>query len=334
MNPDNPPRRTVSVVIPTLNAGVWFYDLLEALARQRTKTSKTDFDTEIVVVDSGSRDGTAELARRYGATVHGIPKSEFNHGATRNFGISLSRGEYVALVVQDALPVGDEWLSAMVEDLDADERVAGVYGRQIPRPEADPLTRALVGGMASAANERREQYLGEKTFDELPPPKRRRLSAFDNVSSCLRRSVWEELPLDWTNFGEDIRWGKKVVNAGHKVVYEPRSAVVHSHERGAMYDLRRYYADQKVLAELFDLKSVPTLYSLARVAPRAALRLYGELRKDERLAGSPRSRVALTAFRYAAVSQLGNYLAVRGEDLRRIYPEAHERFERYLGRGV
>jgi rhamnosyltransferase len=41
----------------------------------------------------------------------------------RNLGVSLARGEYVILTVQDAVPLDERWLSAMVENLGRDERV-------------------------------------------------------------------------------------------------------------------------------------------------------------------------------------------------------------------
>jgi len=75
-----------SVIIPTLNAGSGFEELLKSLSKQ-----ETSFGYEILVVDSGSTDGTAELARRYGASVHQIRKTDFEHGMTRNLGISLQR---------------------------------------------------------------------------------------------------------------------------------------------------------------------------------------------------------------------------------------------------
>jgi rhamnosyltransferase len=140
----------VSVVVPTLNAGPEFEELLEKISIQ-----EGDFEREVIVVDSGSTDGTVELARRYGARVHQIRKEEFNHGATRNLGVSLARGEYVALTVQDAVPLDERWLGAMVENFERDERVAGVYSRQIPRPDASPLTRAVVNNRRTASLERR-----------------------------------------------------------------------------------------------------------------------------------------------------------------------------------
>jgi glycosyltransferase involved in cell wall biosynthesis len=271
----------VSVVILTLNeASFKFEELLKKIWAQ-----EGNFEREILVVDSGSTDGTAELARRYGATVHRISRHEFNHGATRNLGISLARGEYVALTVGDAVPVDERWLATMVENLEQDQRVAGVYSRQIPDPEASTLTRVLVNSLAITGLERREQFVDDlEQCREMPPGERRRIAAFDDVSSCVRRSVWEEMPFEKTNFGEDIRWGKRVVEAGYKLVYEPRSAVFPSHERGALYDLRRNYVDQRVLLELFELVLVPNLVYLPLAIARFTMHLYRLLCRDEEAA--------------------------------------------------
>ena len=317
-----------SIVIPTRNAGPAFEDSLLRLA-----TQKTDFDYEIVVVDSGSTDGTAGLARRHGAFVHQIQKSEFDHGATRNLGVSLSRGEYVALTVQDAVPLDENWLATMVENLERDERVAGVYGRQVPKPESDELTRALVTGWPTAATARREQFAGSpERYHALPPAQRRTLATFDNVSSCLRRSVWKETPFDRTNFGEDLRWGKKAVEAGHKLVYEPRSAVFHSHARGALRDLRRHYVDQLVVLDLFGPDLAPKPRHLPRNVLRPAAYLYFRRPKTEKTRRiSP--RFALGAMRYAVVSQLGAYLATRGRRLSRTWPGLYARLDRSLKKG-
>ena len=94
------------------------------------------------------------------------------------------------------------------------------------------------------------------------------------MSSCLRRSVWEEFPFGEADFAEDLRWGKKVVEAGYTIVYEPRSVVFHSHERGALYDLRRHYVDQLVLDELFGARMVPSLPRLILGIPYSTRHVY------------------------------------------------------------
>lgn len=320
----------VSVVIPTLNAGPSFRDLLE-----KVRFQEGGFEVEVVVVDSGSTDGTVELARSYGARVHRIPKSEFDHGATRNLGVSLSTGELVVLAVQDAVPLDGRWLAAMVEDLERDDLVAGVYGRQVPHPHAGAMTRVLVGNLASASLERREQFIDDpESYRRLPPIKRRRLAAFDNVSSCLRRSVWEEIPFERTNFGEDMRWAKRVLEAGYKTIYEPRSAVFHSHERGALYDLKRYYVDQRLLLDLFGLARAPSLVRLLMTIPGASMHLYRLLRRDAELAKKGAPLLVLLALKHAIPAQLGSYLGARSGTLARISPRAFEKMHRFLSKGV
>jgi rhamnosyltransferase len=293
-----------SVVIPTFQAGPGFDDLLGRLFSQNTK-----FGYEVIVVDSGSTDGTPELATRHGASVHRIEPGEFDHGATRNLGASLSAGRYVAFLVQDALPVEDHWLASMVANLDADDTVAGVYGRQIPRPDSSPLTRALMRDWPTSSPERREQSAGgPQAYAVLPPTTRRSLAAFDDVSSCVRRSVWERIPFERTRFGEDLRWGKAAVEAGHKLVYEPRSAVLHSHERGALYDLKRHYVDALILRELFGLTPTPTLPRFLLNTLLTCAHLLRS-RQEEKTPLSP--KFLLPALEYALCSQTGAYLAAR-----------------------
>lgn len=293
-----------------------------------------DFEVEVVVIDSGSTDGTVELAAGYGADVHRVPKAEFNHGATRDIGISRSSGEYVALTVQDAVPLDERWLDAMVENLREDERVAAVYGRHVPRSDAGLLTRALVGNLAVAGSERRQQEIEDPAqYWSLPPVKRRRFAAFDNVSSCLRRRAWERFPFGRADFAEDLRWGKKVVEAGYTIVYEPRSVVVHSHDRGSLYDLKRHYVDQLVLDELFGARMVPNLPRLILSIPYSCRHVYSLLRREEP-APEKRPQLLSSAATYALASQLGAYLGCKAPALRRLSPSLHARLHAILSQGV
>ena len=311
-----------------MNAGPIFDEVLGRLFSQ-----ETDFDYEVVVLDSGSTDGTVETARKHGAIVHAINPVEFDHGATRDLGASLSRGEYVAFTVQDALPLDGRWLTAMVEDLRGDELVAGVYGRQLPpRPQSSPLTRVLVNSRVTASLERREQCVEHPDeYPKLPPAERWRLAGFDNVSSCLRRSVWEEAPFGRTGFGEDLRWGKRAVEVGYKLVYEPRSTVLHSHERGAVYDLRRHYINQRVLLDLFGLELVPNLAALPLNVLRSAAYLYLRLLREEKEGWL---RAAPPALVHALSSQIGTYMGARSHRFAATRPRLSGWLDRFFGKGI
>jgi rhamnosyltransferase len=243
----------VSVIIPTLNGGALFE---EALAR--IFSQKTDETFEVVCIDSGSTDGTREAAAEAGARVISIDGSAFNHGLTRNRGISESQGDFVVLTVQDALPQDENWLSALVTAVDQDEKHAGSYSRQIPRPDCDPIIRDRLNNWAACRPGREVQALRKgQHLEDLNPWDRLKIISFDNVSSCLRRSVWEEFPFQARNFGEDVAWACEVIRNGHQLVYTPDSAVIHSHNNSVWYEFKRIYADHQNLNRLIGLVSVP-----------------------------------------------------------------------------
>jgi rhamnosyltransferase len=248
----------VSVIIPTYNAGPGFGEVLEAISGQRS-----GFAYEVLVIDSGSTDGTPELARRYSARTLSVPRSEFNHGGTRNRAISEARGEYVAMLVQDAVPADEAWLGGLVENLAGDEAVAGAYSRQIPREDCNPFTRHGLENHFTNLPERRVQAIEDPAaYEALTPRKKLGLVTFDDVSSCLRRSVWDEHPFERLSFGEDIEWAERVMKRGYKIVYDPASAVIHSHNRSSFYEMKRSYVAHKLLGNLLGLHVLPSLGDL------------------------------------------------------------------------
>ncbi len=241
-----PSQPLVSVIIPTLNAGSQLTDLVEAIKAQQVQGP-----IEIVVIDSQSRDGTLKRAQEAGATVLSVSRRHFNHGRTRNQAIAASTGEFAALTVQDALPADDKWLAHLLEPLLEQPDVAGSYGLQLASPTCGPLARirsslwcerhTLPGYRAIESPDR---------FQELSPEERIDLIRFDNVTSCIRRSLWRKIPLPGRNYGEDMGWAKEVLLAGYRIAYAPSAQVWHCHERGWLHDLRRAYIDGYARADL------------------------------------------------------------------------------------
>lgn len=242
----------VSVVIPVLNGGRVLEEVLTAIRRQQG-----DFPLELLCLDSGSDDGSREACARFGGRVIAVAPSTFNHGATRNLGIAASSGEFIVSLVQDAVPAGDCWLATLLRNF-TEADVAGVYCRQIPRPDADVLTRRQLENWMVGKPERVVQKLNGRPWEGLTPWQRLELCAFDDVCGCVRRAVWEQIPYTATYFGEDIEWAKKVIQAGYTLVYEPEAMVVHSHDRSAWYEYKRTYLCHRRLYALFGLQTVPT----------------------------------------------------------------------------
>jgi GT2 family glycosyltransferase len=218
----------ISVVIPVKNGGMDLVRCLEAIARQRVHE-----DVEVVVVDSGSSDGSPERARRLGARVHGVHPDEFHHGKTRNLGVELALGETLVFTSQDAFAASEDWLALLTAPLESDE-IAGVYGRQLPHRDASPPERYFLDFLYGP--EPRRQTLGSNddlTFEA---------TLFSNVSSAIPRRVWAEYPFDEEIvMSEDQEWSRRVLLAGYALVYEPQAAVHHSHVYTLGGAFRRFF---------------------------------------------------------------------------------------------
>jgi len=249
----------VSIVIPTYNGASTLGAVLDAIGVQ-----EIDAAVETIAIDSGSTDGTGELLRGRVTRLIEIPRGTFDHGLTRNAGIEASTGDFVVLLVQDALPIGAGWLAALVEPLRADPRLAGTFARQEPRPDASAVTRHYLSRWAASSLEPRTLAIDRAEFEAIDPMTRLQRSTFDDVCSCIRREVWERHPFRSTTIGEDVEWARDVLLAGHRLAYVPQAAVIHSHDRSARYELRRTAALHARLHALFGLRTIPTRRALAR----------------------------------------------------------------------
>lgn len=210
----------------------------EFLERALTALAGQDFDLpwEMLVVDSGSTDDTLAILARHQKTfpvpleVRSIDQVEFDHGDTRNLMAALTDGDLLVFLTQDAIPAGDEWLATLVANFD-DPDVGGAYCRNLPRPDAQLLTKIFSADDPGYSPERRETRLSDvEDYARLDPHQRRLLYNFNDVASAVRREVWELHPFPRTWFGEDILMARALLEAGWTVVYCADAAVEHSHD--------------------------------------------------------------------------------------------------------
>ncbi|MFQ5353526.1 MAG: glycosyltransferase family 2 protein [Thermodesulfobacteriota bacterium] len=254
----------VSIVIPSFNGGALLDECLEAIFSQETELS-----FEVLVIDSGSTDGTVERLKRFSHPLRlvEIAPEKFNHGLTRNRGIELAKGEFVVLMTQDAVPADNRWLDALINPFYEDPRVAGVYARQLPRSGANVLTKRHLEAWLTGRTKRHVSYISSRDeYENMRPMEKYFLCNFDDVCSAIRKSVWEKIPYVKTDFGEDLVWSKKALLAGFKIVYEPGARVVHSHSRSLGYEYRRTRLCHRRLHEIFGVRTVPTWTRLVRYA--------------------------------------------------------------------
>lgn len=224
----------ISVVVPTRNGGEAFRYLCRHLVQIRRRHS-----VDVLIIDSESSDGTAEAAQADGFRVHSISATEFGHGRTRQLGVELTDAEVICFLTQDVLPCTPDWPLCFAAAL-ADPRIAGVYGRQVPR-DATAMEMFFV-----ALN-----YPAEPLrFDPQPSghhPRPGRV-LFSNAFSAVRRQVVQRIPFAAeARFSEDQLWAHQVLSAGYSIAYEPGAEALHAHSYSLKGLFRRSYSVGRAL---------------------------------------------------------------------------------------
>src|SRR5215831_6419928 len=119
----------VSIILRSYNEGWALRETLPALCAQDYK------NWELIIIDSGSTDGSVELIREaQPAHFVQIRHEDYNPARVLNNGMELARSGFGIFLNADATPQGGDWLRPLVAGLQ-DPQVAAVFGRQVPRPD-------------------------------------------------------------------------------------------------------------------------------------------------------------------------------------------------------
>jgi glycosyltransferase involved in cell wall biosynthesis/SAM-dependent methyltransferase len=239
----------VTVAVPVLNGAAYLDEVLTAV-----RTQRVDREVELLIVDSGSTDSSLEIARRHEARIHELPKSEFSHGGTRNLIMELARGEHVAFLTQDATPVGDGWLAALLEGFDAAANVGAVFGPHDVRPGASHVLEAEMerhfanwgDGRAISVQRLDRSPAGIAAYRAEPW----RYTFLSSVNLALARAVWQQVPFRDVPYAEDQLLGRELIEAGYATVFQPRARVLHSHNLRPLRFFRRYFDEFRGLREV------------------------------------------------------------------------------------
>ncbi|GHF18532.1 hypothetical protein GCM10017044_11320 [Kordiimonas sediminis] len=225
-------KPTASVVIPTFNAGPRFRTVLESVTNQIAP-----WPYEVLIIDSGSTDETLEIIADFPTIrLHQIPSATFNHGGTRNLGVELTSGDFIAFLTHDAQPANERWLYNLVSALAHHETAAGAFGNHLPWPEASAFTKRDLLGHFKGLKEHPlllSKDTNEKRYNAADPGWRQLLHFYSDNNSCMRRSVWNEIPYRSIKYGEDQVWADDIIKAGHGKLYVPQATVYHSHDYNA-----------------------------------------------------------------------------------------------------
>lgn len=218
-----------SLVVRTLNEARYLPELLAAVASQRVD----GLNVETVVIDSGSTDGTLEIAQKAGCTVAHIRREEFSFGRSLNRGCEAAQGDFLVFVSGHCVPTDAHWLQRLCQPI-IDQQVAYSYGRQI-------------GGAESRFSECR-------VFEKYYPMQSRvpQQGFFcNNANSALSRTAWaaHRFNEDLTGL-EDMELAKRLVAGGGKVGYVAEACVYHHHQETWPQVKRRFEREAIALQKI------------------------------------------------------------------------------------
>lgn len=229
---------SVSVIIRAKDRAHTITDCISSVRSQSV-------ESEIVVVDSGSTDGTVEIAQSLADTVVSIPAGSFTYGGALNAGAEAAQGSvHVALSAHCELP-SDRWIEHVVA-LHDDPLVAGTSGETCD-PHGTPITTHF----------RQTATDGSVSFPYW---------GYSNHAGSWSAAAWAEHPFDTElDASEDKEWSARVRRAGYVVVLDPRLNVgaLHRRREGPLLLYRRAVREAAALRRA-DLAQPRSLTATAR----------------------------------------------------------------------
>lgn len=218
-----------SLVIRTLNEARHLPALLGSVAAQQLD----GLGCETVVIDSGSTDGTVEIARAAGCVITTIRREEFSFGRSLNMGCEAASGNILVFISGHCVPTDAHWLQRLCQPI-MDGRAQYTYGRQIGGPES--------------------RFSECRIFEKYYPSQSRvpQQGFFcNNANSALAREAWAAHRFDEDLTGlEDMELGKRLVAAGGKVGYVAEACVYHYHHETWAQVRRRFEREALALQKI------------------------------------------------------------------------------------
>jgi glycosyltransferase involved in cell wall biosynthesis len=213
--------KTASIIIPIFNGAARIGYCLDSLMKQ-----VADRKIEILVVDDGSTDNTADVVRGY-SSVRLISQANAGPASARNRGALEAQGDILLFTDDDCVPTPD-WLEAMLEPFQ-DIEVVGAKG--VYRTHQRSLAARFV------QIEYEDKY---RLMANLPS-----IDFIDTYSAAFRRDRFLEMTGYDTSFpvacAEDIELSYRMSARGWKMVFAPKAIVYHTHPSTLSSYLKKKY---------------------------------------------------------------------------------------------
>ena len=218
----------VSIVIRTLNDERHLNELLDAVADQDLPAN---WSHEVVLVDSGSTDGTLAIARSHNCKIEHIAKDDFTFGRSLNLGCDQSNGDIIVMVSGHCVPTNNHWLKELTTPI-AKGIVDYTYGRQLGRDGT--------------------KYSETRVFEKFFPARTlipQHGFFTNNANAALSRETFEKYRFNESLTGlEDMHLARRLVEDGGLIGYVAESCVYHIHDESWPQVRNRYEREAIALA--------------------------------------------------------------------------------------
>jgi rhamnosyltransferase len=222
---------SVALIVPVKNGGLLWRSVVASILAQDPRPQR------ILVIDSGSTDGSDEAAKAAGFEVHTIAPECFDHGGTRQMAVAMvPECDIVIFLTQDAVLEGPNALEQLVLALHAHPQAGVAYGRQLPRAEAGPIER-------HARLFNYPEKSAEKSLEDIPRLRIKTAFTSNSFAAYQRKALLRagNFPQN-CSMGEDMIAAARILLQGGTVVYAAQARVIHSHGYTMAEEARRYYA--------------------------------------------------------------------------------------------
>lgn len=214
--------KIASVIIVTKNQKILLEKSLPILLKQNFKGKY-----EIIVVDSGSTDGTREYVQKLSVKLIKIPPEDFVFARAFNMGAQKSVGEVLIRLSGDVIPKNNNFLQEMVDPF-KDKTVGGVYGKYIQTGKR---------GYSHPNFWPPERFPKTVTKYSIKPNLFNiffKMDEFMNLAGgccAIRKSTWLKRPFNEKIVGgEDADYSLYIHLKGYSVVCNPFAEVIHEHK--------------------------------------------------------------------------------------------------------
>lgn len=221
-----------SIVIRAYNEEAHLGRLLDGIHHQ------TISNNQVIVVDSGSTDRTAAIAREYGAELVHINPKDFSFGRSLNFGIKNAKSEFVVIASAHVYPVYPDWLEKLIEPF-ADQQVALTYGKQRGSDQS--------------------HFSENQIFLHWYPQEGEPVQSHpfcNNANAAIRKSYWKRQPYNENLPAlEDLAWAKWAFDKGYRIIYVPEAEIIHIHHETSRGIFNRYKREGMAFKQIYPHES-------------------------------------------------------------------------------